>query len=110
MITPSSLLVSMTEGDMGNVTWLAKGIALVSLGKSITNYQVLDLPQPVVSADGITGEIVRVDRFGNLIANLMQIEAWQKPMLLRRYLALILHRNLRKTACPARFHGRNWDI
>ena len=50
--------------------WLAKGIALVSLGKSITNYQVLDLPQPVVSADGITGEIVRVDRFGNLITNI----------------------------------------
>ena len=30
--------------------WLAKGIALVSLGKSISNYQVLDLPRPVVTA------------------------------------------------------------
>src|SRR5688572_9447480 len=50
--------------------WLAKGIALVSMGKSITNYHVLDLPQPVVSAEGITGEIVRVDRFGNLITNI----------------------------------------
>lgn len=50
--------------------WLAKGIALVSLGKSITNFQTLDLPRPVVTSREITGEVVRVDRFGNLITNL----------------------------------------
>jgi S-adenosyl-L-methionine hydrolase (adenosine-forming) len=50
--------------------WLAKGIALVSMGKSITNYQVLDLPQPEITADAMAGEVVRVDRFGNLITNL----------------------------------------
>jgi S-adenosyl-L-methionine hydrolase (adenosine-forming) len=50
--------------------WLAKGTALVSMGKSISNYQVLDLPRPVVMAEAITGEIVRVDRFGNLITNI----------------------------------------
>jgi hypothetical protein len=50
--------------------WLAKGITLVSMGKSITNYHVLDLPQPVVSSEGISGEIMRVDRFGNLITNI----------------------------------------
>jgi S-adenosyl-L-methionine hydrolase (adenosine-forming) len=50
--------------------WLAKGIALVSMGKSITNYHVIDLPQPAVDADGISGEIVRIDRFGNLITNI----------------------------------------
>ena len=50
--------------------WLAKGTALVSMGKSISNYQVLDLPRPVVMAESITGEIVRVDRFGNLITNI----------------------------------------
>jgi S-adenosyl-L-methionine hydrolase (adenosine-forming) len=50
--------------------WLAKGIPLVSMGKTITNYHVIDLPQPVVSAESINGEIVRVDRFGNLITNI----------------------------------------
>ena len=50
--------------------WLARGIALMSLGRSITNYHVIDLPQPVVAPRAITGEIVRVDRFGNLISNI----------------------------------------
>jgi S-adenosyl-L-methionine hydrolase (adenosine-forming) len=50
--------------------WLAKGIALVGMGKSITNYHVLDLPRPAVTAETIAGEIVRVDRFGNLITNI----------------------------------------
>ncbi len=49
--------------------WLAKGIALVSLGKSVTNFQTIDLPRPVVSGTEISGEVVRVDRFGNLITN-----------------------------------------
>jgi S-adenosyl-L-methionine hydrolase (adenosine-forming) len=50
--------------------WLAKGIALVSLGRSITNFQMLDLPRPLVAARDITGEVMRVDRFGNLITNI----------------------------------------
>lgn len=50
--------------------WLAKGIALSSLGRGITDFQVLDLPRPVSSAGEIRGEVVRVDRFGNLISNI----------------------------------------
>ena len=50
--------------------WLAKGIALVSLGRSITNFQTIELPRPVVTAREITGEVARVDRFGNLITNI----------------------------------------
>jgi hypothetical protein len=50
--------------------WLAKGIALASLGRSIADYLVIDLPRPVVGPGDITGEIVRVDRFGNLISNI----------------------------------------
>ena len=50
--------------------WLAKGIALVSMGKSISNYQVIDLPRPEVLPDHIAGEVMRVDRFGNLITNI----------------------------------------
>lgn len=50
--------------------WLAKGIALVSLGKAVTEYRLIDLPAPAIGAREITGEIVRVDRFGNLITNI----------------------------------------
>jgi S-adenosylmethionine hydrolase len=50
--------------------WLAKGIALVSMGKSISNYQIIDLPRPEVASDQIAGEVMRVDRFGNLITNI----------------------------------------
>jgi S-adenosylmethionine hydrolase len=50
--------------------YLAKGIALVSLGKSIANYQVIDLPAPAAGEHELIGEVVRVDRFGNLITNI----------------------------------------
>jgi S-adenosyl-L-methionine hydrolase (adenosine-forming) len=50
--------------------WLARGIALAAMGRSMTDYQRLDLPQAVVRPDGITGEVVRADRFGNLITNI----------------------------------------
>lgn len=50
--------------------WLAKGIALASLGKGVSDYHVLDLPLPVIEATQIRGEVVRVDRFGNLITNI----------------------------------------
>lgn len=50
--------------------WLARGIALASLGKGVADYQVLDLPRPVIEPQQITGEVVRVDRFGNLITNI----------------------------------------
>lgn len=50
--------------------YLAKGIALVSLGKSISNYHVIDLPKIVAGEWELCGEVVRVDRFGNLITNI----------------------------------------
>ena len=50
--------------------WLAKGISLNSLGKTIVDFQVIDLPRPGVAPDRVTGEVVRVDRFGNLVTNI----------------------------------------
>jgi S-adenosylmethionine hydrolase len=50
--------------------WLAKGITLTWLGKGVTDFQVLDLPQPLADGRQISGEVVRVDRFGNLITNI----------------------------------------
>jgi S-adenosylmethionine hydrolase len=49
---------------------LAKGVSLLSLGKSISNFHVLDLPRPVSSSTELAGQVVRVDRFGNLITNI----------------------------------------
>lgn len=49
---------------------LAKGVALVSLGRSLPDYQRIDLPVPLIQDDALVGEVVRVDRFGNLITNI----------------------------------------
>ena len=50
--------------------YLAKGIAVVRLGKAITDFRSLDLPRPSVQEAELRGEVVRVDRFGNLITNI----------------------------------------
>jgi S-adenosyl-L-methionine hydrolase (adenosine-forming) len=50
--------------------WLAKGIDLAALGRSAGAIARLDLPRAVVGDGRIDGEVVRVDRFGNLITNI----------------------------------------
>jgi len=50
--------------------WLAKGIPLASLGKAVFDARLLDLPRAVADGTHISGEVVRVDRFGNLITNI----------------------------------------
>lgn len=50
--------------------WLAKGIAIASLGKGVKDFQVLDLPRAGADGTHISGEVIRVDRFGNLITNI----------------------------------------
>jgi S-adenosylmethionine hydrolase len=50
--------------------WLAKGIELTALGRPAGAMHRIDVPQPEVNADQIAGQVVRVDRFGNLITNI----------------------------------------
>jgi S-adenosyl-L-methionine hydrolase (adenosine-forming) len=50
--------------------WLAKGISMTSLGRAISDPQVIDVPMPEVGAETVAGEVLRVDRFGNLITNI----------------------------------------
>ncbi len=50
--------------------WLAKGIDLSALGRSAGDHQRLAIPAPEVSADSISGEVIRIDRFGNLVTNI----------------------------------------
>ena len=49
--------------------WLAKGIQLTALGRSLSDFQKLDIPTPQVSADALTGTVLRVDQFGNAVTN-----------------------------------------
>lgn len=49
--------------------WLAKGIELAGLGRALTSWQPLAVPEPVVAEGRIAGEVLRVDRFGNLVTN-----------------------------------------
>lgn len=50
--------------------WLARGAALMAMGKSVADFHLIELPQPRLEAGAIAGEVVRVDRFGNLITNI----------------------------------------
>jgi len=50
--------------------WLAKGIELPALGRSAGAIERLEIPKPDVAGDHIDGQVLRVDRFGNLITNI----------------------------------------
>ncbi len=50
--------------------WLAKGIQLSALGRPVSDIHRIDIPVPDVTADAITGIVLRVDRFGNLVTNI----------------------------------------
>lgn len=49
--------------------WLAKGIELTGLGRTLTSWQALAVPEPAMTEAQIVGEVLRVDRFGNLVTN-----------------------------------------
>lgn len=51
---------------------LAAGSALADLGSPLSDPVRLRLPQPVSEGDTVRGEVIRVDRFGNLITNIPQ--------------------------------------
>lgn len=50
--------------------WLAKGIQLSALGRPLSDYVQLDLPEPTLEGAEIRGEVVRIDRFGNVVTNI----------------------------------------
>jgi S-adenosylmethionine hydrolase len=52
--------------------WLARGTDLSALGPAVHDLVMLDLPVPVVAGGELRGEVLRVDRFGNLITNIDQ--------------------------------------
>src|SRR2546426_6359894 len=50
--------------------WLAKGVELSALGRPAGAIHRVEIPQPASGPDRLTGEVLRVDRFGNLITNI----------------------------------------
>ena len=50
--------------------WLAKGIELTALGRPAGTFITIDIPSPEQSADMISGQVLRVDHFGNLVTNI----------------------------------------
>src|SRR6187397_1958731 len=50
--------------------WLAKGVDLTALGRSAGTLQQLAIPAPQVTGDMISGQVLRVDHFGNLVTNI----------------------------------------
>jgi S-adenosylmethionine hydrolase len=49
--------------------WLAKGIQLSALGRTVSTYHQLEIPQPE-AGDELVGVVLLVDRFGNLVTNI----------------------------------------
>lgn len=49
--------------------WLAKGVDLAALGRPAGVLHRLEIPTPKVEGAVIVGQVLRVDRFGNLITN-----------------------------------------
>lgn len=59
--------------------WLASGVAFDALGPPAPDLVMLTLPEASVSTDTISGEILRIDRFGNAVSNLLQalLDDWR---------------------------------
>ena len=49
--------------------WLSRGVNLTALGGGVTAWEGLAVPRIVAEDGALTGEVVRVDRFGNLVTN-----------------------------------------
>ena len=50
--------------------WLARGTDVATFGPAVLDPHMLDLPVPTITMDGVDGQIMHIDRFGNLISNI----------------------------------------
>jgi S-adenosyl-L-methionine hydrolase (adenosine-forming) len=50
--------------------WLASGVSLGALGSRISTYERIEVPAPRITPGAIEGEVIRIDRFGNLVTNI----------------------------------------
>lgn len=84
--TPPKRVVSLTERRYARPTisktfegrdrfapaaaWLARGAEVAALGTAVRDFVRLEIPQARQEADTIEGQVLRVDRFGNLVTNI----------------------------------------
>jgi len=84
--TPPKKVVELTERKFARPTvsrtfegrdrfapaaaWLAKGTQLTALGRPLSEYQLLNIATADVTDRVIGGEVLRIDRFGNLVTNI----------------------------------------
>jgi len=50
--------------------WIAEGVKLSAFGRRYSKYQLLGSPEAFVKNDQIVGEVLRIDRFGNIMTNI----------------------------------------
>jgi S-adenosyl-L-methionine hydrolase (adenosine-forming) len=50
--------------------WLSKGIPSGNFGEEITDFVKLNIPLPKIAGNTIDGNVVHIDRFGNIITNI----------------------------------------
>ena len=55
--------------------WLSKGVAPSEFGAEISDYIRLTLPKVERVGDGLRGVVLKVDKFGNLITNIGELDA-----------------------------------
>ncbi len=51
--------------------WLSKGIPSGNFGDEITDFIKLNVPSPKVAQNTIDGHVIHIDRFGNIITNIL---------------------------------------
>ena len=84
--TPAKSVVELTERRYARPTvsktfegrdrfapaaaWLGKNIQLSALGRPVTDYHVLDIPVPDTADGKLSGQVLRIDHFGNVVSNI----------------------------------------
>ena len=62
---------------------LSLGVPLKSFGKPVTTLEILPIPAPYLAPDGsLTGEIIHIDGFGNLITNIRGEDLLSKTLII----------------------------
>jgi S-adenosyl-L-methionine hydrolase (adenosine-forming) len=50
--------------------WLAKGVQLTALGRTLPSYHQIEIPRAAATSTTLRGIVLMVDRFGNLVTNI----------------------------------------
>lgn len=64
--------------------WLAAGTVTDAVGPSLSSMHRLTMPAPVIGPSGVDGEVLHIDRFGNLITNVPEdaMPSWRDALVI----------------------------